>query len=117
MTKGEESRGVTPSADVPGQGTIPSNPASVERPLSESGASAGASARASDGGATVAGALQGISFPTNKEDLVERAGARPVEFRQGQFMSLGELLVQIRAERFSSVEEVVDAIHERIREK
>ena len=86
MTKGEESRGLTPSDDVPGHRTTSGKPGAGESPPSEGGALRGR--------AGVAGALQGISFPADKEDLMERAGTSPVEFRAGQFMSLGELLLQ-----------------------
>jgi hypothetical protein len=61
-------------------------------------------------GSLLAEALDDVSFPTSKDELVAQVGRRRLRFANGQSIALTDLLYGVRTHHFESAGEVIDAL-------
>lgn len=62
------------------------------------------------GVAAVTQALHGVDFPVTKEELIEQAGDKEIQYRKGQAIKLARLLRDFEDEEFPTMAEVVEAV-------
>lgn len=63
------------------------------------------------GMAAVTKALQGLDFPANKQDVINRAGDQEIAWRKGgQKVKLADLIRQAPTDHFPSMAQVVSAV-------